>query len=123
MRFRRPYQSGAFTGTRIKGRGSQRSLRAIGVVLLGLLSSVMGWVGGGHAAKAHEVALQQPKTADQDPTIDQRIQRIRAEAQRDLRAHGGDRKNLRRLAQWYNWGDWPNFWSDWGNWPNYWGNY
>jgi hypothetical protein len=69
----------------------------------------------------HAVALKTEVEA-QRKALHERVARVRAA----LRVEAGavvEPRTGSHLAQWYNWGDWPNGWNNyWNNWPNGWWN-
>jgi hypothetical protein len=99
---------------------ARRSLWRVWRFLLGLVTATVGMAAVGNAA-----ALT--STESRSPAIEQRLAIVRkllaeqdmlqqkATDEGDGDGHGGG-----RMAQWYNWGNWPNYWN---NWPNYWRNY
>ena len=118
----------AFVFCNFSMRGLRRSqmvrcCRVAGVVVVGFISSFGGWVGATSAAVVQKCILQKDGAIAEKPTIDQRLERIRAEAHRDTDTAGEMKKYRERLAQWYNWPNWPNSWGNWNNWPNNWYNY
>lgn len=54
-----------------------------------------------------------------DPAIEERVARLR-EVITPIEASEAKSRGLKRLAQWFNWNNWPNYWN---NWPNFWRNY
>jgi hypothetical protein len=81
----------------------------VGGLALGL--SVLAGVLQGTRAPDGRVEIQRKVLHD-------RVQRVR-DALQTTEGAPVDRVVGSRLAQWYNWGNWPNGWKNyWNNWPN-----
>jgi hypothetical protein len=90
-----------------------RRVRRSVAALLALLSSA----GLARAASAGEPPPEEPRPM----TVEERVARIRAALEE--RQGGGERSSgldAERLAQWFNFPNWPNFWN---NWNNFWRNF
>jgi hypothetical protein len=84
-------------------------------VVVGFISSFGGWIGTTSAAIVQKSTLQKDVPTTENLTIDQRLERIRADANRHMDPAGKLKKYRERLAQWYNWPNWSNYWDNWYN--------
>lgn len=84
------------------------------------LVAVVPLVGAVRGAAADAVTDGYPS----QPTIEARVAKVRAalahvDESGTATGHSGS-SAAQRLAQWFNWNNWPNYWRNWGN---YWRNY
>lgn len=76
-----------------------------------------------HDAEARESFDADVKTECERAVLRARVARVRAQIVQAGAVVEEQGVDGRRVAQWYNWGDWPNGWNNyWNDWPNDWWN-
>jgi nitric oxide reductase large subunit len=72
--------------------------------------------------KPSDAVVPESEVEAQRKALHERVERVRAAL--TIEAGAVIEPDARsRLAQWYNWGNWPNGWNNyWNNWPNGWWN-
>jgi hypothetical protein len=74
------------------------------------------------SGKGVHAVVPESEVQAQRKALQTRVARVRAALQIEAGAVV-DKGAHSRLAQWYNWGNWPNGWNNyWNNWPNGWWN-
>ena len=93
----------------LKPFAATRVRRSLFASILGVLCAAVG------ISAAPGAAFAATETKTHPETVVERIERVRARLSHEDLGGTGDAEKSWTIAQWYNWGNWPNFWNNFWN--------